>query len=68
MVEKTDFPGNSTTVSGGTDVAASRRGRIRGGGTRTSLWGRSDEYERLYIRYIARPREYGLRFTAQWGD
>jgi outer membrane receptor protein involved in Fe transport len=40
----------------------------RGGGTGAWQWGRSGEYERSHILYTVRPREYGLRFTARWGD
>jgi outer membrane receptor protein involved in Fe transport len=31
-------------------------------------WGRSGEYEHAHSVYTVRPREYGLRFSAQWGD
>ncbi|RLC54772.1 MAG: hypothetical protein DRI30_08635 [Chloroflexi bacterium] len=31
-------------------------------------WGRSGEYERSHRVYTVRPREYGIRFSAQWGD
>ncbi len=31
-------------------------------------WGRSGEYERAHNVYTVRPREYGLRFSARWGD
>ena len=31
-------------------------------------WGRSGEYEHGHDVYTVRPREYGLRFSAQWGD
>jgi len=31
-------------------------------------WGRSGEYEHAHRVYTNRPREYGIRFTSQWGD
>jgi len=31
-------------------------------------WGRSGEYEHAHNVYTVRPREYGLRFSARWGD
>ena len=40
----------------------------RGGGTGAWQWGRSGEYERSHIVYTVRPREYGIRFSANWGD
>ncbi len=31
-------------------------------------WGRTGEYEHAHDVYTVRPREYGLRFSTQWGD
>ena len=31
-------------------------------------WGRTGEYEHGHNVYTVRPREYGLRFSVQWGD
>jgi outer membrane receptor protein involved in Fe transport len=31
-------------------------------------WGRSGEYDHHHNVYTVRPREYGLRFSASWGD
>jgi outer membrane receptor protein involved in Fe transport len=31
-------------------------------------WGRTGEYEHGHDVYTVRPREYGIRFSAQWGD
>jgi len=32
------------------------------------LRGRTSEYDRWHSVYTVRPREYGIRFTARWGD
>jgi len=38
-------------------------------GTRYAYnWGRTGEYEKSQFITTARPREYGIRFSAQWGD
>jgi len=44
------------------------RAQVSQGGTYAFQWGRSGEYDRAHSVYTVRPREYGLRITARWGD
>ena len=43
------------------------RAQIQQGGSGWQ-WGRSGEYTRAHQLWTVRPREYGLRFSAQWGN
>ncbi len=40
----------------------------QGSATGAWQWGRSGEYDRSHNVYTNRPREYGIRFIANWGD
>ena len=44
------------------------RAQLDQGGTFAYNWGRTGEYERSLPTYTVRPREYGIRFSAYWGD
>jgi len=44
------------------------RAQIQQGTTHAWQWGRTNEYERWHSVYTVRPREYGIRFNARWGD
>jgi len=44
------------------------RAQVQQGSTHAWQWGRSGEYDRWHSVYTVRPREYGIRFSAQWGN
>jgi outer membrane receptor protein involved in Fe transport len=44
------------------------RAQVQQGSTHAWQWGRSGEYDRAHSVYTVRPREYGIRFSAQWGN
>jgi iron complex outermembrane receptor protein len=44
------------------------RAQIQQGSTFAYPWGRSGEYEHAHSVYTVRPREYGMRVIARWGE
>ena len=40
----------------------------QGHSTGAYQWGRTGEYAHVHNVYTVRPREYGIRFSARWGD
>ena len=44
------------------------RAQVTQGNNLAYNWGRTGEYDRSHRVYTVRPREFGLRFIARWGD
>jgi outer membrane receptor protein involved in Fe transport len=44
------------------------RAQLDQGSTFAYMWGRTGEYEHAHTVYTVRPREYGLRISARWGE
>ncbi len=50
------------------DNITDERPQLSQGSKKGYQWGRSGEYEHAHTVYTSRPREYGIRFSARWGD
>ena len=44
------------------------RAQLAQGRSHAYNWGRTGEYDKSAYVYTVRPREFGVRFSAYWGD
>ena len=50
------------------NVTDERAQLAQGASTGAYAWSRTGEYDHFHSVYTVRPREYGVRFSARWGD
>ena len=63
-----------TSLDGGWSIdlfvnnVTDERAQLDQGSTFAYNWGRTGEYEHVLPTYTVRPREFGIRFSAYWGE